>query len=115
MSTSARFALWWIHRREPTRRGFSRNSPLAQPTLQELAKGRIVLDHAVDQIVLLFQRNQLKRGLTIDRHYYRLMVTLLTKRLNLGLASLSGTTFMASKPVALHAKRISLLFSDKHD
>ena len=62
---------------------------------------------AIDQVVF-FQRYQLKRGPTIDRLYYWLLVTKLAVVPQLGLSLAQGTTVMGVKPARIEHLQPSL-------
>jgi hypothetical protein len=72
----------------------------------------MLLQQAIDQVVVFIEQNKLEEWLAVDRYHHGLSWQSCPYWLNFALASLSGITFMCSKPLALHVKGISLFLAD---
>ena len=78
--------LWRGLCRQTTRCRIGGDVRLAQTPLKQLRESRMILDQAVDQIIVLFQRDQLKRRSPVDRHHHRFIVTKLCVTAQFGLS-----------------------------
>jgi len=61
--------------RQPACRSRDGDSSPTESLLQQVAEPWVLIDELLDQVVVLFQRNQLERRSAIDGDYHRLAMT----------------------------------------
>ena len=97
-------------------RFLGRHAGLAEPLGQILSKGGMMLEQAIDQVVLLLERHELERWATVDGDDHWLVVAKLGVLGQAPLASLSGITFMVfRKLLSLHDQGLASLLTDEDD